>query len=61
MDWLTLSGGAPSWILIPLGIFYKNQYYTSDECLSVYAILALLVNNSFHIAIIEFPVVSSLS
>ncbi|XP_046633334.1 protein timeless-like isoform X2 [Daphnia pulicaria] len=34
MDWLTLSGGAPSWILIPLGIFYENQYYTSDECLT---------------------------
>lgn len=34
MDWLTVNGGAPSWILIPLGIYYENQYYLSDECLS---------------------------
>ena len=34
MDWLTVNGSAPSWILIPLGINYENQYYPSDECLS---------------------------
>ncbi|KAI9560956.1 putative TIMELESS/TIM-1 protein [Daphnia sinensis] len=33
MDWLHLNGGAPSRMLIPLGTYYNNQYYISDQCL----------------------------
>ncbi|EFX80829.1 putative TIMELESS/TIM-1 protein [Daphnia pulex] len=34
MDWMLSSGGAPSMVLIPLGIRYNNQYYISIHCLS---------------------------
>ncbi|XP_046460181.1 protein timeless-like isoform X2 [Daphnia pulex] len=32
MDWMFSNGGAPSYVLIPLGTSYNNQYYTNDQC-----------------------------
>ncbi|EFX80828.1 putative TIMELESS/TIM-1 protein [Daphnia pulex] len=32
MDWMFSNGGAPSYVLIPLGTHYKRHYYTNDQC-----------------------------
>jgi hypothetical protein len=37
MDWMASTGGAPSMVLIPLGIRYNSQYYISTHCLCEYS------------------------
>ncbi|XP_045025531.1 protein timeless isoform X4 [Daphnia magna] len=34
MDWMTLTVGIPCLSHVPLGMFYRDKYYISDECLA---------------------------
>ncbi|XP_057369817.1 protein timeless-like isoform X2 [Daphnia carinata] len=34
MDWMALTVGFPCLSLLPLGTFYRDKYYISDECLA---------------------------